>query len=288
MSREITSPYVSHSLVQSFWSDAGLIEIGTSQMRMASSEESNTKAAWKARAATLFEAGHFAQAEWAFVKAGCDEEAAISHAHVKRQQAEEAQSRNDPSAPNLYLSAARDFAQRAKRNPISHHAYMSIAADCFDAAGQHLEAAEVLFSINEFDQAALQYLKGMDVDRAMDMLKRFKQPNDRVYHAVTEAAKLAYMKRKVRLMAVIWTCTVLNTQFRTSSTSDFIPGRIIADSSRLASPLFHGSSDAMSAFVEEHEELSEIEADFLVWTGKVVQGAMICLSKGSLLLLNAA
>jgi hypothetical protein len=66
--------------------------------------------------------------------------------------------------------------------------------------------------------------------------------------------------------------------------SDVVLVYTTANWPRLASSLFHGSSEAMTAFLEDHEELSDVEVDFFVWIGKVVQAAMLCLSKGDMLL----
>jgi hypothetical protein len=166
-------------------------------MRLAANEESHTAEAWKARASTLFDAGLFSQAEWAFIKAGCSEEAAISRAYTKRENADLAQSRNSPSSTNLYLEAAHDFLQRADCNPHWHKTYCRIAAECFEAAGHHSLSGDLYASVESFDHAALQYLEVPDIDRAMDMLSKFKEPNDPVHHQVTEAAKLVYLQRKV-------------------------------------------------------------------------------------------
>jgi hypothetical protein len=49
----------------------------------------------------------------------------------------------------------------------------------------------------------------------------------------------------------------------------------------LAYPLFQESFDAMSALVDDHDELSFVSADLFEWHGDLKKAGLICLSRGS-------
>jgi hypothetical protein len=184
----------------------GLVEEGTAGMRLQPSATSSSKTAWKDRASTLFDAGHFAQAEWAFVKAGCEEEAAIARAHATRENADSAKSQSHSSYLALYANAAEQFSHIANTARHSHGIYTRIAAECYAEGGHHIDAADIYSSIGLDNRAAQQYFLGSDIDKAMFILNKSDDIDEDVRRKITEAAKILYLKRKVCWLHILRPC----------------------------------------------------------------------------------
>ncbi|KAJ7451097.1 hypothetical protein FB451DRAFT_1566339 [Mycena latifolia] len=169
---------------------------GTDTPRLAIS---STVSEWEEQGRKLFANKRYRQSKHCFERALLPRQAAMAGAYYLRQEARKSPSGNSRRAIEArkaaFLQAAGAFVDCAKEDKTL--AYFRIAAECFEDAGDDLQAAQSYKDAAEYTRAAELYRKLGNFDEAVAIVKTHKakiQPD--VVTSVTSVARLYYFKEQ--------------------------------------------------------------------------------------------
>ncbi|KAF8151989.1 hypothetical protein K438DRAFT_1988110 [Mycena galopus ATCC 62051] len=158
---------------------------------------SSTAAEWEEQGRKLFANKRYQQSKHCFERALLPQQAAMAGAYYLRAEARKCPVGNNRQAIQArraaFMEAAVAFADCAKEDGTL--AYFRIAAECFEQAGEDLQAAESYLAAEEYTRSTELYRKLGKFDEAVDILKSHREDiRPEVVESVTNVARLFYFK----------------------------------------------------------------------------------------------
>ncbi|KAF7340216.1 UvrD-like helicase ATP-binding domain-containing protein [Mycena venus] len=169
---------------------------GTDTPRLAIS---STAAEWEEQGRKLFANKRYRQAKHCFERALLFRHAAMAGAYYLRAEARQCplgKSRQAIQARRTaFLDAAAAFLDCAKEEGTL--AYFRIAAECFEDAGEDLQAADIYLEAKEYTRSTELYRKLGKFDEAVDIVQKHREDvRPEVVANVTNVARLYYFKEQ--------------------------------------------------------------------------------------------
>ncbi|KAJ7171712.1 hypothetical protein C8R43DRAFT_1231226 [Mycena crocata] len=169
---------------------------GTDTPRLAIS---STAAEWEEQGRKLFANKRYRQSKHCFERAFLPREAASAGAYYLRQEARKSPGANNRRAietrKNAFLEAAAAFLNCAREDQTL--AYFRIAAECFEDAGDDLQAAQTYQLAKEYTRSTELYRKLGKFDEAVFLLKNHREEiRPEVVVNITNVARLFYFKEQ--------------------------------------------------------------------------------------------
>ncbi|KAJ7479993.1 hypothetical protein B0H11DRAFT_1263344 [Mycena galericulata] len=160
---------------------------------------SSTAAEWEEQGRKLFANKRYRQSKHCFERAFLPRQAAMAGAYYLRQEARKSPGGNNRRAiearRTAFLEAAAAFLGCAREDKTL--AYFRIAAECFEEAGDDLQAAQTYKDAKEYTRATELYRKLGHFDDAVDLVKNHrKEIRPEVVTNVTNVARLFYFKEQ--------------------------------------------------------------------------------------------
>ncbi|KAJ6519176.1 hypothetical protein C8R45DRAFT_1204389 [Mycena sanguinolenta] len=167
---------------------------GTDTPRLAIS---STAAEWEEQGRRLFANKRYRQSKHCFERALLPQQAAMAGAYYLRAEARKASTATTRQAiqdrKTAFLEAAKAFADCAKGDGTL--TYFRIAAECFEEAGEELQAAEIYLMAQEYTRSTELYRKLGRFDEAVDIVQSHREKiRPEVVDNVTNVARLFYFK----------------------------------------------------------------------------------------------
>lgn len=128
---------------------------------------------WATLANDLMDRGQFSQAEKCFQRASLNTEAAVAHAFLLRELAEEMDVVRNANRSKAFANAAEALINAAENITSSNSRKTdcyNYAGRCYVKAGSHSEAAQAYFNASEFTMSAQQYHKAEMFDDALKII----------------------------------------------------------------------------------------------------------------------
>ncbi|KAJ7725516.1 hypothetical protein DFH07DRAFT_853912 [Mycena maculata] len=169
---------------------------GTDTPRLAIS---STAAEWEEQGRKLFANKRYRQSKHCFERAVLPRQAAMAGAYYLRQEARKSSGGSNRRAiearKDAFLEAAAAFIDCAREDKTL--AYFRIAAECFEDAGDDLQAAQTFRDAEEYTRSAELYRKLGHFDDAVYLIKNHRrQIRPEVITNVTNVARLFYFKEQ--------------------------------------------------------------------------------------------
>ncbi|KAJ7139425.1 hypothetical protein C8R44DRAFT_764441 [Mycena epipterygia] len=158
---------------------------------------SSTAAEWEEQGRKLFANKRYRQSKHCFERALLPRQAAMAGAYYLRQEARKCPGGSNRRAIEnrraAFLAAAESFLDCAREEKTL--AYFRIAAECFEAGGDDLQAAQTYQDAKEYSRSTELYRKLGNFDEAVAIVKDHKEEiRPEVVTNVTNVARLFYFK----------------------------------------------------------------------------------------------